>query len=59
MRRLLEEMSQALVAFNASIGTVESLRDAVSEILPADDTIDGTIVEGRRPLGLLFGAPHA
>lgn len=59
MRHLLEEMSQALVAFNASVGSVESLRDAVSEIVPSDDTIDGTIVEGRRPLGLLFGAPHA
>ncbi len=59
MRRLLDEMSQALVAFNASVGSVESLRDAVSEIVPADDAIDATIVEGRRPLGLLFGAPHA
>ncbi len=59
MRRLLEEMSQALVAFNSSVGSVESLRDAVSELMPAGETVDGTIVEGRRPLGLLFGAPHA
>ncbi len=58
MRRLLEEMNQALVAFNSSVGSVESLRDAVAELAPPDEAADGTIAEGRRPLGLLFGAPH-
>lgn len=59
MRRMLEEMSQTLVAFNAAVGSVETLRDAVADIAPAETAPDGTITEGRRPLGLLFGAPHA
>lgn len=59
MRRLLEEMNQALVAFNSSVGSVEALRDAVAELAPSEEAPDGTIAEGRRPLGLLFGAPHA
>ena len=59
MRRLLEEMNQALVAFNSSVDSVESLRDAVAELAPTQDVPDGTIAEGRRPLGLLFGAPQA
>ena len=56
MQRLLEEMNAALVAFNAAVGSIEQIDDAVAELAPAVQAGPGE--DGRRPLGLLFGAPR-
>lgn len=58
MRRLLEQMNQALVGFNAAVGPVEQLRSSIQEMAPAGAEVDDPDDGGRRPLGLLFGAPR-
>lgn len=59
MRRLIDSLGEAMVSFNSSVGSVEVLRDAIGELAPPPSEPqpedEGT---GRRPLGLLFGAPR-
>ncbi len=46
----------ALVGFNAAVGAVEQIHESVTALTPPDAAGPGE--DGRRPLGLLFGAPR-